>query len=335
MDRLLKLLQEDLPLEKEPFERLARDLGISQEEILGRIRELKEEKLLRQISPIFDTRRAGYDSSLVAFKVPRDYIEEAAELVNTHPGVSHNYERNHEFNLWFTLAVPPDSELGLEGSVELLAKECKAEDWALLRTVKTFKIGVKLSYESLWDREEVEPPAPHEPQPVPLTDLERRVIRITQNDLPLSTRPFLELEKGFGIPEEEILNVLRDLKDKGVMRRFSAILRHRRAGFKANGMIVWRVERERVEEVGRYLARFKAVSHCYERTTGGGWNYNLFSMVHGREKAQVDEFAEKVAGELSVEEFRILYSLREFKKRRIRLFSEEFYEWESRHLSLC
>ncbi len=335
MDRLLKLLQEDLPLEKEPFERLARDLGISQEEILGRIRELKEEKLLRQISPIFDTRRAGYDSSLVAFKVPRDYIEEAAELVNTHPGVSHNYERNHEFNLWFTLAVPPDSELGLEGSVELLAKECKAEDWALLRTVKTFKIGVKLSYESLWDREEVEPPAPHEPQPVPLTDLERRVIRITQNDLPLSTRPFLELEKRFGIPEEEILNVLRDLKDKGVMRRFSAILRHRRAGFKANGMIVWRVERERVEEVGRYLAGFKAVSHCYERTTGGGWNYNLFSMVHGREKSQVDEFAEKVAGELSVEEFRILYSLREFKKRRIRLFSEEFYEWESRHLSLC
>jgi len=114
------------------------------------------------------------------------------------------------------------------------------------------------------------------------------------------------------------------------MRRFSAILFHRRAGFKANGMAVWRVEEDRIEEAGRFLASFKAVSHCYERNTAPGWPYNLFSMVHGREKGDVERLCSLASEELGIKDYKVLYSKREFKKRRVRLwlFDEGFYRWE-------
>ncbi len=336
MDRLLSILQQDIPLTPKPFRKLARELGLNEEILLSEIGRLKREKILRQISPIFDTKRAGYDSSLVAFSVPTESIEKVAELINSHPGVSHNYERSHTFNIWFTLAVPPDSELGLEETVRLLAEEGRVKRYLILRTKKTFKIGVRLNYRNIFEREESPISVAREPTPVPLEEIEKLVIKHSQEDLPLTTRPFLEVAGKVGISEEEILEILRSLKEKKVMRRFSAILYHRRVGFKANGMVVWRVDGERVDSVGRYLSTFKAVSHCYERTVeGDGWEYNLFSMVHGRSKEEVESFAHSVAREVGLEDFLILYSSREFKKRRIKLFSEEFYAWEEKRLPIC
>jgi DNA-binding Lrp family transcriptional regulator len=142
-------------------------------------------------------------------------------------------------------------------------------------------------------------------------------------------RPFREIASRMGVEEGLLLDVLRGLKEKGLMRRFSAILRHRKAGFRANGMVVWRVPEERLEEVGRFLAGFKCVSHCYERT---GWHYNLFSMVHGRVREEVEEFVRRVSGEVGIRDYEVLFSGREFVKRRTKIFTEDFYEWERREL---
>jgi DNA-binding Lrp family transcriptional regulator len=334
MDRLLSLLQEDIPIVSKPYLELGRRLGIGEEDLIEGIKELRKRGLIRQISPIFDTRRAGYDSSLVAFSVSPERIEEVAALVSSHPGVSHNYERNHEFNLWFTLAVPPDAELSLEETVKLMAEESRVDKFAILRTVRTFKIGVKLNFRSIWDREEKELPPVREVKAIPLSHKEKLVIRYSQEDLPLIPRPFEKVAGRAGILEEELLETLRTLKSKGVLRRFSAILYHRRAGFKANGMIVWKVQGDKLTELAEFLRGFRSVSHCYERSTSDVWEYSLFSMVHGRSKEEVEEFATGIAQRFGVEDFLILYSSREFKKRRIRLFSEEFYVWEKERLSV-
>ncbi len=330
-EALLKEIQSHIPLVERPFLHLAQELGVEEERVIEELGKLKKERIIRQISPIYDTKVAGYDSSLVAFKVPSGRVEEVARLVNTHPGVSHNYEREHELNLWFTLAVPPDGGLSLEETVSLLAKLGGVKDYVILRTLKTYKIGVKLNYEELTEREEVEI---RERGRAELSELEKEVIRASQKDVPLVKRPFRELAGKVGISEEQFVGTLRELKEKGVMRRFSAILFHRRAGFRANGMAVWKVPQERIDEVGYYLASFKSVSHCYRRTANEHWSYNLFSMIHGKTKEEVLSFVERVGNELGMKEWSVLFSTREFKKKRVELFSEEFYEWEKRYLEV-
>lgn len=140
----MAIVQDGFPLVVRPFEKIGNMLGISEDEAVGVYRNLKEEKVIRQTSAILDTKRLGYDSSLVAFMLGEDDIEEAASFVGTHPGVSHNYKREHPFNLWFTVAVPPDSKIGLRDTVELMAKRAGAKDFMILPTLKMFKIAVKL-----------------------------------------------------------------------------------------------------------------------------------------------------------------------------------------------
>jgi len=331
-DDLLRLIQSDIPFVSRPFLWIAQKLETSEDNVIREVKKLKEERIVRQISPIYDTRAVGYDGSLVAFKVDPGRIEEVAHFVSSHPGVSHNYEREDEFNLWFTIAVPPDSKLSLEETVSLMARRSGVNNYVILRTLRTFKIGVKLDYGKLEEREKVELRLPVKAGEI--SEAEKAVIRESQKDIPLTEKPFEEIARKIGMEEEELLNTLRSLRDRGIIRRFSAILYHRRVGFRANGMVVWRVPPERVEEVGRYLSSFRSVSHCYERTTNGIWRYNLFSMVHGKERDEVTDFVGRVSGEIGIGDYRILFSKREFKKRRVELFSEAFYEWERNNLGL-
>lgn len=324
--RLLTALQEGLALEARPFLELGRRLGLSEDEVLGRVRALADElKLIRQISPIYDTRRCGYDSALVAFELPDARLERAAEQVGALSGVSHSYQRSHAFNLWFTLAVPPGDPRGLEATVEALARDAGAERSAVLRAKRTFKIGVKLALDG-----EGEPPpaqaAPGgpavEPRSEPLSELEQRVIAVTQGHLPLVARPFLAWAEALGLGEEALLDALRGLKERGVMRRFAAILFHRKAGFSSNGMAVWAVEPEAVEAAGQAMAGVAAVSHCYERSTAPGWPYRLFSMIHGKSREQVEATVAELKARTGLSEVQVLYSTREFKKQRVELFPQ-------------
>jgi DNA-binding Lrp family transcriptional regulator len=116
---LLSIIQKRFPLTSRPFAEIAKELNSDESTIIKIISEEKKKKIIRQISPIFDTKRLGYSSSLVSFKVRKEDIDKAVEVINSHPGVSHNYEREHPFNIWFTLAVAPDSKLGLKETVNM------------------------------------------------------------------------------------------------------------------------------------------------------------------------------------------------------------------------
>jgi DNA-binding Lrp family transcriptional regulator len=139
---LLGVLQETVAFAVRPFADLGERCGMSEDEVLSRVKALKEEKVIRQVSAIFDTRRLGYASSLVAAKIAPEKLDAAVAAINSHPGVSHNYLRNHEFTLWYTIAVSPTSTLGLEKTVHILHRLSGAESTRLLPTLRLFKIGV-------------------------------------------------------------------------------------------------------------------------------------------------------------------------------------------------
>ncbi|MBI3929586.1 MAG: Lrp/AsnC family transcriptional regulator [Armatimonadetes bacterium] len=331
-DLLLTRLQQGLPLEVRPFQILAREMNSTEGEVLEWVHQLKAERMIRRLSPIYDTRMLGYDSSLVAFVATPERLEETAQRVSEHPGVSHNYERSHGFNLWFTLALPPDSRLGIQATVELVAGLSGVTQHAILRSRRVFKIGVKLKV-GVQDQGR-EPHFETTRLARPLDAREQAIVRFTQGDLELVPRPFLSCSGELCLNEEELVEHLRDLQARGVMRRFAAVLHHRRAGFRANGMAVWQVPPDRLDEVGGLMASYNAISHCYERTTAESWPYNVFSMIHGHSKQEVEAVAGEIRSQTGLAPPLILYSVREFKKKPILYFSTAIHDWEGSVLAL-
>lgn len=153
-----------------------------------------------------------------------------------------------------------------------------------------------------------------------MTDIEKAVCRAVQGDIPLTPRPFLKLAQEVGISEEEFISKVQEFLDKGYIRRFGAALRHREAGITANGMGVWVVPPPERERVGRIMASFKEVTHCYERPSFEGWPYNLFTMIHGRTKEECLEVARRISEATGIKEYRLLFSYREFKKESMAYF---------------
>ena len=320
----LNLIQKEFPIEERPFLELAKKLNSSEEEVLNLYKKLKEDKIIRQTSAIFDTKSLGYDSSLVAFMV--DDIESAAKFINTHPGVSHNYERDNEFNLWFTIAVEPESKLGLKKTVEIMAKKTNAKDFIILPTKKMFKISVTLDVKG--DRAKKEKIIQKRKVEMKLSPLHFDMIKLLQEDIKPVKEPFLEIVKKLDIDYETLKKEAKRMQEAKIMRRFASILYHRRAGFKANAMVVWSVDENKAEEIGKRVAEFSAVSHCYLRPVYPNWPYSLFSMIHAKSKEEVEEVVESIKKEIEPKDYKYLYSTREFKKQRIKYFSDEFKKWE-------
>ena len=328
-DEILSRIQKKFPLTPKPFEVIANELGVEESEVLDILREQKEANIIRQTSAIFDTKRLGYKSSLVAFKIPEEKIDSAVAIINAHPGVSHNYERNHDFNIWFTMAVAPDSNLGLEKTIEILAKLTEADDYIMLPTLKLFKINVKLNTTGKDAKKEHVKKVKH--KDIELTPLHHAIIQRVQYDIDFVSEPFKPLVDELDISYERFFEILQELQDAGVMRRFASILNHRKAGFNANAMVVWDVDEEKGEEIGEKAAAFSAVSHCYLRPKYENWPYNLFTMVHGKTTEETNGIIEEMAKEIESKEHMPLYSSREFKKVRIEYFTPAFKEWEERH----
>ncbi len=325
-DELLYQMQHAFPLTQRPFRELADTLGSSEEAVMDAVRQLKEERIIRQTSAIFDTKRLGYKSSLVAFKVPEEKIEDAAKIINAHPGVSHNYLRNHDYNIWFTMAVAPDTALGLEKTIDILKERSGAEDAIILPTLKMFKIKVQMDTTGKRAKKEKVHKAAH--KEIDLTPEHIEVIKALQKDIDIVAEPFADITEVLGITHEKLFEIATELKESGVMRRFATILNHRKAGFGANAMSVWSVPKEKGEEIGRQLAEFSAVSHCYLRPRYPNWPYNLFAMVHAKTQEECDTLIEEMAQETGLKEYGKLYSTREFKKQRLVYFDDAFGAWE-------
>ncbi len=360
--QLLNTLQTQFPLVPEPFAAMALGLGVATEEVLARTRRLKNEGIIRQISAIFDSRRLGYRSTLVAAQVSRQRLDEAATVISAHPGVSHNYARDlmvsltgssrgeaekdsrvtrpsgnvgdgqrvrhRPYNLWFTLTLPPEEEM--EEAVARLAGLAGVETYLILPAQRVFKIGMKLNMlegEETWARE-VKAPCPalgdSASSSRPSSREERAIIRELQEDLDIVPHPFDDMARRLKMSTEDLLGKAKEFQETGVMRRFSAVLRHRRAGFAANGMGCWVVPAEHIERVGTVAASFSSVSHCYQRPAyPPDWPYNLFTMIHGHDRGEVEEIAATIAERTGIEDFGILYGTREYKKERVKYFVKE------------
>jgi DNA-binding Lrp family transcriptional regulator len=331
--QLLNLLQGSFPIARRPFAHVAELAGIGEDETLARTQRLLEKRIIREITPIFDTRALGYESMLVAAKVDSKYPHRAAQVINSHPGVTHNYLRNHDFNLWFTLAVEPGSELGMQGTLDVLAERTGAESIRQLPTLKLFKIRMDLEMVKGTDAlsEAVAAQEPLELDPIEVTDDDIAVIRATQGPMPAVAEPFAPAAERLGTTQDEVFARLESLKERKGLRRVAAILFHRRAGFSANGMGVWKVPPERVLEVGREMAATRGISHCYERPTYPDWPYALFTMAHGRSKEECDAILDSIAEATGITERATLYSSTEYKKVRMLYFTDAFREWERQH----
>ena len=254
-------------------------------------RELIDDRIIRQLTPIYDTRAFGYGSMLVAAKVDPEHPWRAAKIINSHPGVSHNYLRNHEFNMWFTLAVEEESKLGLQGTLDMLQELTGAESIRQLPTLQLFKIRMDLEMEGGTEQltaAAAEAAAPVDLEKQPYDDFDIAVVRATQGDLPVVDEPFADAAAELGIGQEQLLEHMAAMAERGILRRVAAILFHRRAGFSANGMGVWQVPQDRIAEIGPRMAAFRGISHCYERPTYADWPYQIFTMAHGRSKEECD-----------------------------------------------
>jgi DNA-binding Lrp family transcriptional regulator len=320
--KILNEIQWVFPLAERPFLELSKHYDLSEEEIIHRIIRLKQIGLIRQINAIFDTRRLGYKSALIAFAVYPDKLDYVAGEVNKHPGVSHNYERNHEYNMWFTLAVPPYSDMKID--LDKMAALDGVIKYRLLPTLKLYKIGVRLDMVNN-DQQKPEPTEEIKnlnPKKFSLTDHDKDFIRQLQKDLKIIPEPFKEMAEDLGITTSELFAKAKEYEQIGVMRRYAAILRHRDAGFSANGMIVWKVPEAKIDETGFKLAAFPQVSHCYRRPIYPDWQFNLFSMVHARTTEAAEKMAIEMSRQIGVKDYSILFSSREFKKERVKYFQE-------------
>ena len=335
---LLGFLQETVPFTEHPFADIGTRCGLSEEQTIDRIKALKEQKVIRQISAIFDTRSLGYASSLVAARIAPEKLDAAVAVINSHPGVSHNYLRNHNFNLWYTIAVPPTSKLGLAGTVDLLHRLSDAETTRLLPTLRLFKIGVRFDTEGSAKPDDQAKPAYTEANrrdARPLTDPEIQFVRLMQRDLSIEPNPFAAIAEELGLSFSEAAAMHEDFLTSGRMRRFAAVLHHRKAGFGANAMGVWagpQDDPETLKKLGETMAGFRAVSHAYQRPSYPDWPYNLFTMVHGKSEEECEQVLTAISEATGITDRHVLYSTKELKKVRVRYFTDAEVEWEKNHL---
>ena len=331
--KLLNLLQGKFGLSERPFAHVAQLAEVDEDEVLRRTKRLVDGRIIRQVTPIFDTRVLGYRSMLVAAKIDDENPWQAAKIINSHPGVSHNYLRNHDFNIWFTIATEPDSKLGIEGTLDVLAELTGAESVRQLPTLRLFKIRMDLEMEKGTEALAAEgvAEAPKEPEVVELSELDHAVIRELQGDMPIVSEPYAPAAAAIGITVPRLLEQLESMRERKALRRVAAILFHRRAGFSANGMGVWNVPDERVMELAPRMAAFRGISHCYQRPTYADWPYSVFTMAHGRSKEECDAILTSIAEQTGIEDRSTLYSSTEFKKIRLLYFTDEHKRWEAEH----
>jgi DNA-binding Lrp family transcriptional regulator len=301
--------------------------------VLRRTQRLLSERIIREITPIFDTRVLGYRSMLVAAKVDPEHPWGAAKIINSHPGVSHNYLRDHDFNIWFTIATEPGSELGLEGTLKVLQELTGAQSVRQLPTLRLFKIRMDLEMERGTEAlaAAAEAVDHKEPEAIELSELDVAVIRATQGPMEAVSEPFAPAARELAMPVAALLDHLESMRERRALRRVAAILFHRRAGFSANGMGVWQVPEERILELGPRMASYRGISHCYQRPTYSDWPYSVFTMAHGRSKEECDAILASIAADTGIEERSTLYSSTEFKKIRLLYFTDAHARWEAEH----
>lgn len=319
---LARSMQTAVPLVEAPFAALGLAQGLSEADVLRRVQRWSDSGLLREISAIAEGAVLGHDSALVAGRVPVERLEAVADIISAHPTVTHNYLREHEYNLWFTVATPP--HMPLERTLELLAAEADLPAFYPLRRTHTFKIGV--NFDLTTKRNQTATCELKAPVMRATSRREQAMLRALQTPIAFVPRPFDALAEEAGVPLGDLLAFAQG--EIGLaLRRYVATFHHRRLGVRGNGMVVWRVAPARLDALGPQLAQVPEVSHCYARNPIPGFDYTLYSMTHGPDRASVQASAARTAVQLDMPDYLILFSTREFKKTRLRYFLTELDDW--------
>ncbi len=326
---VLNEIQKSFPLEKRPFDQLSGDTGIPVREIIDILKDLKERGVIRNIAGIFNGESLGYYLNLVALKVDESNIEGAVELINSHPGVSHNYLRDHDYNIWFTLAE--ESEESFRKAIDTISAESGARDTLIMRNEKLYKIGFMLSIGNKGkDGRDLSSGRAREiPVDVTFSEEERKAVLLLQKDMPLIEEPFAALAEGSkNLEQERLIDIARNFKQRNIMRRYAAVLRHRKAGYAFNAMTAWRVAPNEAENVIQPFIDEEKVTHLYMRTIHPGkWEHPLFAMIHAKSESELETVINRLSMKSGIEDKLVLRSLREFKKKKITYFSDEFKNW--------
>lgn len=327
-NRLARIVQEGFPVTERPYQSLADTMNVSESEILRIMEDWRDSGRLREISAVMEGDRIGYESALVCGAVPASKVEQVASVISEHPLVTHNYERRHFYNIWFTIAAPEHE--GIESHIESLERLTGVRPFHVLRRRHTFKIGVvfdlidrcnrTVGHPLTFSQELLEPDAK-----------QQRIIRAIQSNLPLASRPFKSLSAEHGLAEGDLLEFLTSQKGKSV-RKYVATFHHRRLGVKSNAMTCWQVDESRITDVGALMLTDTAVSHCYSRDVAPGFPYNLYTMLHGPDMTFVGDSAQRLSELSGCNKYIMLESTREFKKTRLRYFTEAEMAWRERHL---
>lgn len=310
---LLDAIQSDVPLISTPWAGVGQVIDMSEKEVLKRLERLRRNGLVATVRGVFDARALGYTSSLVAASVPEQHLERVASTVNLHPGVTKNYQRNHRFNLWFSILLPPDGSLGLEETVSILT--AGADHVLLLPAITSFRA----------DGSEDAATSPARQ----LTPRELEAVRLLQNDLPPVPRPFEELARDAELSGDELLEVALQLRSEGRLRGLAAAVQPRGRAFSAQALVVWATAADRVRELAQTLASRPEIGRSWIRPTQPGWPYSVFTILHGRSVDEYQALVFSLADELAIEEYALLFPVREYKKSRITYFAADVAGWEA------
>jgi len=325
-EKILDAIQSPLPFVRRPFLVLEKELSIPESDIIDMTGALKKDGVIRNIAGIFDGERLGYDLSLVAFQLSNENVERSAALVNQHPGVSHNYLREHKYNLWFTIAE--NNAENLKRSVGKLASNSGALSYLIMKNERLIKIGFRLNMAISTTRQSVA--ALKHGERRSLTQREKTSVWLLQKDMPLCERPFKELSDGTDFSEDELIEMAALLEENGVMRRYSAVLRHQKAGYNFNAMTAWKSIGNSFDDGSlKPFAENPSVTHLYIRTVyPGEWEYPLFAMVHAKSETELNKIIDDLSEQSGLHDKLVLRSLKEFKKQKVIYFSPDFQKWK-------
>ena len=320
---ILSIIQAHFPVSIRPFDVLAERLDADADEIIRSISRMRHSGVIRRLGAIFDSRSLGYVSTLVAAQISSGRMAEVAKAVNALPGVTHNYQREHAYNLWFTLTAKSDQQL--QSILDMLRQDTGIAGFYILPALAVYKIRVDFQLGQRPGGSADPAPGPATSRatcPAEFTEDQKQLVRFLQEDLPLVRQPFDPAAGHMDWAARPAVAQINDWLARGVIRRFGAVVRHRRLGFEANGMAVFRIPPDRVDAVGRHLARCPDVSHCYRRPPLPDFPYNLFAMVHGRSRDQVRAVVNDMAEELGLSEYELLFSTVEHKKTSMKYFAQ-------------
>ncbi len=310
--RLLNDFQRDFPLVPAPYAAIAGRLGTTEASVLEALGDALADGRVSRVGAVFRPGAIGV-STLAALAVPPADLERVAALVSARPEVNHNYEREHRFNLWFVAAAPDAASLA--AALGAIARET---GYAPISLPLVSDYWIDLGFDL-----EAPPGAPRIPRTpgavrhCALSAADRRIVAALEDGLPLVSRPYAALARRADVGEDDVLARLADWQGSGVVRRFGVVVRHRALGFIANAMCVWDVPDALADDAGVALAREPGVTLCYVRRRAlPDWRYNLFCMLHGRDRTSVASRRAELAAAhgLDAHPSAVLFSRRAFKQ---------------------